>query len=205
MSRCSQETRYLAWILIDKLVQCICHIINCAHTKMEFVLELKFHLDFHPGTWPRQWTLTNGSDVKYVCMNVFPRCCEDPRRMSVSNSTTLHPTSTVTFSCTIGTNLHVSLRWIAFFYLSHFLGQNSFSLIPCLGKFAWERCRKTPPLSRAPASASMSSAILKTRVTVLAKDYGQLLRGSLGTEKLRLALPQSPTYLWLKWFLKPTN
>ena len=35
-----------------------------------WVISTLFHLEFHRVTWPWWWTLTNGSDVKYI----FPRC-----------------------------------------------------------------------------------------------------------------------------------
>ena len=64
---CSQETQYLASILSNTFVKCVCGNISCTLVrKMELALEEKFYLDFHWVTRPWRRTLTNGSDVKYV-------------------------------------------------------------------------------------------------------------------------------------------
>ena len=46
-SKLSQATQYLASMLSDTFIKCICRNISCALGKMELALEVKFHLDFY--------------------------------------------------------------------------------------------------------------------------------------------------------------
>ena len=69
----SQETQYLASILSDTFVKCICRNISCALGKSSS--HSRWNVHFHCVTHPWRRTLTNGSDVKYI----FPRCPRSPR------------------------------------------------------------------------------------------------------------------------------
>ena len=69
-SKPSQETQYLASILSDTFVRCICRKISYAQGKgsLRTRVEISSRLHWVTRLWRR--TLTNGSDVK----DVFPRC-----------------------------------------------------------------------------------------------------------------------------------
>ena len=82
-----QVIRYLASILTDRFVKCICHNISCALDERS--LHLKWNL-FWPFSQPWRRTLTNGSDIKYVYIRGVAQTRTPRLRIAIIGRVTLN-------------------------------------------------------------------------------------------------------------------